>query len=106
MMSGQPEPTGATRSTRARNRRVGWTIRITPFGVVLLVVFNLLVLSALAIGITQILQMPNLPWQVSQVDPFELPFHRKITNRYHTHRHPDARAIRFSHNPAIGDIHA
>ncbi len=69
MMSGQPEPTGATRSTRARNRRVGWTIRITPFGVVLLVVFNLLVLSALAIGITQILQMPNLPWQVNQVIP-------------------------------------
>ena len=72
-MSGQPEPTGASRSSRARNRRVGWTIRITPLGVGLLVVFNLLVVSGLAIGITQILQNPNLPWKISQVMPSDTP---------------------------------
>lgn len=72
-MSGQPEPTGASRSSRARNRRVGWTIRITPLGVGLLVVFNLLVVSGLAIGITQILQSPNLPWKIGQVMPSDTP---------------------------------
>jgi TolB protein len=72
-MSGQPEPAGASRSSRARNRRVGWTIRITPLGVVLLVVFNLLVVSGLAIGIIQILQSPDLPWKISLVMPSDTP---------------------------------
>src|SRR5512136_287792 len=72
-MNGQSESAGASRSSRARNRRVGWTIRITPVGVGLLVVFNLLVVTGLAIGITQILQNPNLPWGISQLIPSDTP---------------------------------
>jgi TolB protein len=73
-MTAPPESAGTSRSSRARNRRVGWTIRITPIGVVLLVVFNLLVVSGLAIGITQILQSPNLPWLVKIFVPSSTPF--------------------------------
>lgn len=72
-MSGQSEPIGASRPSRARNRRVGWAIRITPVGVGLVVIFNLLVVSGLAIAITQILQSPNLPWGIGQVLPSNTP---------------------------------
>ena len=72
-MTGLSDTSGESRSSRGRNRRVGWTIRITPFGIMLLVVFNLLVLSALTIGIAQFLQIPNLPWQISSVIPSDTP---------------------------------
>jgi hypothetical protein len=38
-------------------------------GVGLLVVFNLLVVSGLAIGITQFLRNPGLPWKLNQARP-------------------------------------
>jgi TolB protein len=72
-MNEQSDSAGASRSSRARNRRVGWTIRITPLGVGLVVVFNLLVVTGLAIGIIQILQSPNLPWGISQLIPSDTP---------------------------------
>lgn len=68
-MTSQSEPSEPSRSSRARYRRVGWTIRITPLGVLLLAVINLTLLGGLAFGITRILQLPNLPWGVNQVIP-------------------------------------
>lgn len=69
MMTSQSEPSGSPRTSRSRQRRVGWNIRITPMGVLLLAGINLVILSGLAFGITRILQNPNLPWGLSQVNP-------------------------------------
>jgi len=68
-MTSQSESSGSSRSSRSRLRRVGWTIRITPLGVLLLAVINLVILGGLAFGITRILQLPNLPWQMNNIIP-------------------------------------
>jgi TolB protein len=73
MITSQSEPSDAPRSPRSRNRRVGWTIRITPSGILLLAVINLVILGGLAFGITRILQIPNLPWGINHGIPTDTP---------------------------------
>ncbi len=72
-MTDQGEPTGSSRSYRSRNRRVGWTIRITPLGVLLLMVFNLLVAAGLVVGVMRLLQASGHPWLLGQVPASETP---------------------------------
>ena len=63
-MTSQFKPTSSPRPTRSQRRRKGWTIRITPAGVLLLVVINLIVLGGLAYGISQLMSwylFPGLP---------------------------------------------
>ena len=73
MMTSQSEPSDPSRPSRSRHRRVGWTIRITPSGVLLFAAINLVILGSLAFGITRILQIPNLPWGFNQGSPTETP---------------------------------
>jgi TolB protein len=79
MITSQSEPSDSPRPPRSRNRRVGWTIRITPMGILLLVVINLIILGGLAFGITRIMQLPNLPWGINQVIPTNTPIIETIT---------------------------
>ncbi len=72
-MTDQGEPTGASRSYRSRNRRVGWTIRLTPLGVILLAVFNLLVVIGLVVGVMRIIQVTGNRWLVGQVSASKTP---------------------------------
>ncbi len=81
MMTSQSEPSEPARPSRSRNRRIGWTIRITPPGVLLLVVINLVILSGLAFGITRILQIPNLPWGINQGSPTITPLVETTTSK-------------------------
>src|SRR4030043_1521216 len=63
-MTSQFKPTGSPPPTRSQRRRKGWTIRISPAGVLLLVVINLIVLGGLAYGISQLTSwyfFPGLP---------------------------------------------
>jgi TolB protein len=53
-MASQLGQNGPSRPTRQRRTRDGWTIRITPVGVVLLVVVNLAILGGLAYGISRL----------------------------------------------------
>src|SRR4030066_345699 len=81
MMPSQTEPAEPAHPSRSRNRRVGWTIRITPSGVLLLVVINLVILGGLAFGITRILQIPNLPWGINQGSPTITPLVETTTSK-------------------------
>ncbi|OGO63793.1 MAG: hypothetical protein A2030_04315, partial [Chloroflexi bacterium RBG_19FT_COMBO_50_10] len=63
-MTSQFKPTGSPPPTRSQRRRKGWTIRITPAGVLLLVVINLIVLGGLTYGISQLMSwylFPSVP---------------------------------------------
>ena len=73
-MTSQSEPSDPPRPSRARHRRVGWTISITPSGILLLAVINLVILGGLTFGITRILQIPNLPWGRNNGIPSDTPF--------------------------------
>jgi TolB protein len=73
MLSSQSEPSESPRTSHLRNRRVGWTIRITPLGILVLAVINLVILGGLAFGITRISQLPNLPWRVNHAVPTDTP---------------------------------
>ena len=66
-MASQSDSSGSPRSSHTRNRRVGWTIRITPTGIVLLSVINLVILGGLAFGISQLLQPASLNGGISQL---------------------------------------
>jgi TolB protein len=55
-MTNQPDSSGSPRPLRARNRRVGWNIRITPTGILLLTLINLVILGGLSYGISRLLQ--------------------------------------------------
>ena len=58
--TGQDSP---LRHTRARRSGVGWTLRITPVGLLILAVINLAVLSGLAYGINWFVARLNTPGQ-------------------------------------------
>jgi TolB protein len=58
-MTNQFEPPSSSSSLRSRRRRVGWTIRITPAGVLILVLINLLILGGWAYGIGQVMTRPD-----------------------------------------------
>jgi TolB protein len=60
-MTSQLEPNGSSRPSHSRRRRVGWTIRVTPSGVLFLTLINLVIIVGLAFGISQFVQIPKLP---------------------------------------------
>ncbi len=73
-MTSQLGSNGSSQPSRTRRRRVGWTIRVTPSGVLLLAAINLVVLGGLAFGISRIIQWPNLPGQTNSVIPTDTTF--------------------------------
>jgi TolB protein len=58
-MAGQTEPNGFPRPSRS-HQRVGWTIRITPSGILFLTVINLVIVGGLALVISRYFHNPNL----------------------------------------------
>jgi TolB protein len=58
-MAVQSEPNGSSRSSRS-HRRVGWTIRITPSGILFLTLINLVVVGGLALVISRYFRPSNL----------------------------------------------
>jgi len=58
-MTGQTDPNGSSRSSRS-HRRVGWTIRITPSGILFLTLINLVVVGGLALAISRYFRSSNL----------------------------------------------
>jgi len=58
-MTSQAEPSGPSPASRSRRRRVGWTIRITPTGILVLLLINLLILGGWAYGISQVMTRPG-----------------------------------------------
>ncbi|HSB67154.1 MAG TPA: hypothetical protein VLD65_11275, partial [Anaerolineales bacterium] len=68
-MTSQFEQGGTPHSTRSRRRGVGWTIRITPAGVLLLAVINLAILGGCAYGISRLMQRYNFPAQIISPSP-------------------------------------
>ena len=80
MITSQSEPSDSPRSPRSRNRRVGWTIRITPLGLLLFAAINLVILGGLAFGMTRILQVPNLPWGINHVIHTDTPIVETTTS--------------------------
>ena len=78
-MTSQPESNGSSRLSRTRRRRVGWTIRVTPSGVLLLAAINLVVLGGMAFGISRIMQRSNLPGQTNSFIPTDTTFVETIT---------------------------
>ncbi|NJD60165.1 MAG: hypothetical protein FIA98_12290, partial [Anaerolineae bacterium] len=64
-MTSQTEIPIPSRSPRSRRRGVGWTIRITPTGILFLVLFNLFVLIGLVYLTTRLLQEPGFSWLAS-----------------------------------------
>jgi TolB protein len=67
---GQKDP---LRSARSRQRGVGWTIRITPAGILLLLVINLVILGGWAFSISRLLQRFNVPLGVISLTPTNSP---------------------------------
>jgi TolB protein len=58
-MAGQTDPNGSSRSSRS-HRRVGWTIRITPSGILFLTLINLIVVGGLAFVLSRYFRSSNL----------------------------------------------
>src|SRR4030066_744316 len=58
-MTNKFEPSSAPQASRSRRRRVGWTIRITPTGILILLLINLLILGGWAYGISQVMTRPG-----------------------------------------------
>lgn len=63
------EQNGPSRPVRTRRRGVGWTIRITPVGLLFLILINLAILGGLAYGLSRIMQRINLPGQMNNSTP-------------------------------------
>jgi TolB protein len=78
-MSSQSEPSNTPRPMRDQRRRRGWTIRITPAGVLLLVVINLLILGGWVYGITRFMNGSVMPGQESTDIPSETPMEVSVT---------------------------
>jgi len=78
-MSSQSDPSSTPRSTRSQRRRMGWTIRITPAGVLLLVLINLLILAGWGYGISQLMKESGLPGQVNIEKPSDTPMAVSVT---------------------------
>ncbi len=64
-MTSLNNPSTPSRIPRPRRRGVGWTIRITPVGILLLILINLAILIGLAYLTTQLLQGPGQAWLAS-----------------------------------------
>ncbi len=60
-MTSQSDSSGSPRLPRARNRRVGWTVRISPSGILLFSVINLVILGGIAFGISRLMQKSGSP---------------------------------------------
>jgi TolB protein len=72
-MTSQNEPTGSSRPSRPRRKQAGWTIRVTPSGVLFLVLINLIIVGGLAFEISRFVRIPALPEQQNNpipTDPF------------------------------------
>ena len=67
---GQKDP---IRSARSRQRGVGWTIRITPAGILLLAVINLVILGGLAYAASRLMQQFNIPAREISITPTNSP---------------------------------
>jgi TolB protein len=78
-MASQLGSNGSSRPSRTRRRRVGWTIRVTPSGVLLLVAINLVILGGWAFGISRIIQRANLPGQTNNFIPTDTTFVKTTT---------------------------
>ena len=63
-MTSQTEQDGLQRLARMRRKGVGWTIRITPAGLFILLVLNLAILGGVAYGISRLIPRSNNPGQV------------------------------------------
>ena len=79
-MTNQFEPSESPRPTRAQRRRVGWTIRITPTGVLLLVIINLIILGGLAYGISRLMKYSFIPGQSNNNKPSDTPMMATVTS--------------------------
>src|SRR4030067_3449388 len=56
LMTSQHESPGSSQTSHSRRRRVGWTIRISPAGILLLVVINLIIVGGMTYGISRVMQ--------------------------------------------------
>ncbi len=72
-MTAQFDPSKSSSSARSRRRKTGWTIRISPAGVLLLVIINLVVLGGLAYGIMRLMTWSNFPGQLISTISSETP---------------------------------
>jgi TolB protein len=70
-MTAKIEPSNPSPSTRSRRRRTGWTIRISPAGVLLLVIINLLILGGLAYGIIRLMNWYDFTGQLNSATASE-----------------------------------
>jgi TolB protein len=61
-MASQLGQNGPSRPARKRRPGVGWTIRITPAGLIVLAIINLAILGGWAYGIIRIMQRFNVSW--------------------------------------------
>lgn len=59
-MANLPESSNASPPSRAKRRRGGWTVRITPTGILLFALINLLVLGGLIFGIGWAMKWPGI----------------------------------------------
>jgi len=64
-MTSQSESSNPSRPPRLRRRGVGWTLRITPLGIVVLALFNLAILIGLVYVSTRVLQGSGQSWLAS-----------------------------------------
>ena len=78
-MSSQSDPSSTPRPTRAQRRRMGWTIRITPAGVLLLVLINLLILVGWGYGISQLMTGSGVLGQANIEKPSVTPTEISVT---------------------------
>lgn len=72
-MTGRPESAGSYRTPRSRHRGEGWTLRITPLGVLFFVLVNLLIVASLVFLLTRYAQSPELAWLTSHFISSETP---------------------------------
>ncbi len=65
-MTSQSDQNSPPRQGRGRRKGVGWTIRITPVGLLVLGLINLAILAGLAYGLSRLVRRSNLPPQASE----------------------------------------
>ena len=79
-MTSQLGSNGSFRPPRTRRQRAGWTIRVTPLGVLLLAAINLVILGGLTFGISRIMQRTNLPEETNSSEPTDSRFVETVTS--------------------------